>query len=86
MALNTQQQRERAALRRPRPRQPRPTINANLLWGDIVLITFTHLASDRVPKHQAGILTFVVLCCWIGVSCCKHQIAVMLLQHVPTYT
>ena len=38
-----------------------------MIWGDILMLTATELASERLPKHLTGVLSLTLLAAWIGV-------------------
>ena len=49
-------------------------IDSSMMWGDIMMLTATELASERLPKQVTGVLSLTLLAAWIGVilSCiCK---------------
>lgn len=43
-------------------------LDSSMIWGDIMMLTATELASERLPKHLTGVLSLTVLAAWIGVS------------------
>ena len=42
-------------------------LDSSMIWGDIMILTATELASERLPKHITGLLTLTLIAAWIGV-------------------
>ncbi len=49
-------------------------LDSSMIWGDIMMLTATELASERLPKQVTGVLSLTLLAAWIGVRrwryCC----------------
>ena len=43
-------------------------LDSSMIWGDIMMLTATELASERLPKQVTGVLSLTLLAAWIGVS------------------
>lgn len=43
-------------------------LDSSMIWGDIMMLTATELASERLPKHVTGVLSLTLLAAWIGVG------------------
>ena len=43
-------------------------LDSSMIWGDIMMLTATELASERLPKQLTGVLSLTLLAAWIGVS------------------
>jgi hypothetical protein len=58
-------------------------LDSSMIWGDIMMLTATELASERLPKQVTGVLSLTLLAAWIGVSrwwyCCGKTISIHLL-------
>ena len=46
----------------------RTKLDSSMIWGDIMMLTATELASERLPKQVTGVLSLTLLAAWIGVS------------------
>ncbi|KAK9792510.1 hypothetical protein WJX73_008124 [Symbiochloris irregularis] len=46
-------------------------IDTTLAWGDILMMTATQIASERIPLTQAGFLSGVLVATWVGVASMK---------------
>lgn len=46
-------------------------LDSSMIWGDIMMLTATELASERLPKQVTGVLSLTLLAAWIGVSILK---------------
>ena len=45
-------------------------LDSSMIWGDIMMLTATELASERLPKQVTGVLSLTLLAAWIGVRAC----------------
>ena len=43
-------------------------LDSSMIWGDIMMLTATELASERLPKQVTGVLSLTLLAAWIGVG------------------
>lgn len=46
----------------------RPQVDTAMIWGDILMLTATNLASERLPRNLTGVLSLTLLAAWIGVK------------------
>ena len=45
----------------------RQQVDTAMIWGDILMLTATNLASERLPRQLTGVLSLTLLAAWIGV-------------------
>lgn len=46
-------------------------LDSSMMWGDIMMLTATELASERLPKHATGVLTLTLIAAWLGAAAAK---------------
>ncbi|DBA82752.1 TPA: hypothetical protein ACH3X1_006981 [Trebouxia sp. C0004] len=51
-------------------------LDSSMIWGDIMMLTATELASERLPKQVTGVLSLTLLAAWIGVATAKGDYTV----------
>lgn len=59
-------------------------LDSSMIWGDIMMLTATELASERLPKQVTGVLSLTLLAAWIGVATAKGDYTVKR-QHTFSY-
>lgn len=59
-------------------------LDSSMIWGDIMMLTATELASERLPKQVTGVLSLTLLAAWIGVATAKGDYTVKQ-QHTFSY-
>ncbi|KAL3157899.1 hypothetical protein ABBQ32_012308 [Trebouxia sp. C0010 RCD-2024] len=56
-------------------------LDSSMIWGDIMMLTATELASERLPKQVTGVLSLTLLAAWIGVAAAKGDYTVSKRRH-----
>ena len=57
-------------------------LDSSMIWGDIMMLTATELASERLPKQVTGVLSLTLLAAWIGVGILRAFLTVPTASHV----
>ena len=57
-------------------------LDSSMIWGDIMMLTATELASERLPKQVTGVLSLTLLAAWIGVRTCEAELSLSHLLHI----
>lgn len=60
-------------------------LDSSMIWGDIMMLTATELASERLPKQVTGVLSLTLLAAWIGVSKLRTLASVHTAYHAAVF-
>ena len=60
-------------------------LDSSMIWGDIMMLTATELASERLPKQVTGVLSLTLLAAWIGVSILRTFVSVIMTVYVADF-